>query len=83
MKRVSLSIVMLWLLSFGAVGALAQDGYDLFQQALVKERVEGDLAGAIELLERIAEEHGEDRSLVALEYGFFLLCLQVPQYRFT
>ncbi len=65
MKRVSLSIVMLSLLSFGAAGAQVQNGYDLFQQALVKERVEGDLAGAIELFERIAEEHGEDRSLVA------------------
>ena len=49
----------------GAVPVLAQSGHDLFQQALVKERADGDLRGAIDLYERIVGEFSEDRALSA------------------
>ncbi len=45
--------------------ALAQSGQDLFQQALVKERADGELQQAIALYERIAREYSADRSLAA------------------
>ena len=48
-----------------AAPALAQQGQDLYQQALRKENVEGDLRAAIELYQRIAREFAEDRALVA------------------
>jgi tetratricopeptide (TPR) repeat protein len=43
----------------------AQSGNDLFQQALRKERVEGDLKAAIALYQRILKEHAADRALSA------------------
>ena len=49
-----------------AVGAVvAQSGNDLFQQALVKERTDGNMAAAIALYQTIVEKHGTDRALVA------------------
>lgn len=42
-----------------------QTGHDLFQQALVKERADGDLRGAIAIYERIAREFAQDRALAA------------------
>jgi len=45
--------------------ALAQSGQDLFQQALVKERADGELRQAIALYERIAREFSADRTLTA------------------
>ncbi len=45
--------------------ALAQSGHDLFQQALVMERANGQLQEAIELYGRITEEFTDDRELVA------------------
>ena len=48
-----------------AAPVLAQQGQDLYQQALRKENVEGDLQAAIELYQRIAREFAEDRALVA------------------
>ena len=44
---------------------IAQSGQDLFQQALVKERADGDLRGAIAIYERIVREFTADRSLAA------------------
>jgi Tol biopolymer transport system component len=49
----------------GAVPAAAQTGNDLFQQALVKERADGDVRGAIQLYERIVREFARDRALAA------------------
>ena len=46
-------------------GAHAQGGADRFQQALKKERVDGDLKGAIALYQQILKEQKADRSLSA------------------
>jgi Tol biopolymer transport system component len=45
--------------------AEAQTGHDLFQQALVKERADGDLRGAIAIYVRIAREFTANRTLAA------------------
>jgi Tol biopolymer transport system component len=52
-------------LFLAAAPVVAQTGNDLFQQALVKERADGDLRGAIEIYERIAREFTADRTLAA------------------
>jgi len=62
MKRMVLIIGMVLL---GTPTVLAQNGHDLFQKALQKERAEGNLEAAIALYERIVEEHASDRALVA------------------
>ena len=62
MKRLILIISVLLL---GTQPLFAQSGYDLFQQALLKERAEGNLEAALALYERIVEEHASDRALVA------------------
>src|SRR5678816_1217724 len=46
-------------------GAGAQSGYDLFQQALMKERAEQNLTEAIRLYERIVSDFKSNRPLVA------------------
>ena len=50
---------------FGATPALAQNGHDLFQQALVQEQAEGNLRSAIVLYTRVVTEFPLDRPLVA------------------
>lgn len=45
--------------------AAAQSGYDLFQQALAKERGEGKLADAIQIYQRIVRDFGKDHGLAA------------------
>ena len=68
MNRLTLSISIVWLLLLGggtAVAQLAEDGYDLFQQALLQETVEGDLERAIELYRRIVDNFGDNRPLDA------------------
>ena len=62
MKRLILIIAMVLL---GAPTVFAQNGHDLFQKALQKERAEGNLEAAIALYARIVEEHASDRALVA------------------
>ncbi len=62
MKRLILIIAMVLL---GAPTVFAQNGHDLFQKALQKERAEGNLEAAIALYERIVAEHASDRALVA------------------
>ena len=52
-------------LALGASGAHAQSGYELFQQALGKERSNGEIQEAIALYERIVAEDGGDRALAA------------------
>lgn len=41
-----------------------QNGYDLFQKALVKERAEGKIDEAIQIYEQIIREFSADRALV-------------------
>ena len=48
-----------------SVMAAEPSGHDLMQKALRKERVEGDLKGAIELYRQIATDHAADRPLAA------------------
>ncbi|MFH1766370.1 MAG: tetratricopeptide repeat protein, partial [Gemmatimonadota bacterium] len=64
----------LTLLSGGLL--LAQSGNDLYQQALVKERAEGDVQGAIELYQRIAREFAADRPLAAKALVQMGLCYE-------
>ena len=49
----------------GVQPVMAQSGHDLFQQALVKERADGQLREAIALYERIVREFSADRELAA------------------
>ena len=49
----------------GVQPVMAQSGHDLFQQALVNERVDGQLRKAIALYERIVREFSADRELAA------------------
>jgi Tol biopolymer transport system component len=53
------------LLALAVPAALARDGYELFQQALRKERAEGDCQQAIPLYERVVREAKQNRSLAA------------------
>jgi Tol biopolymer transport system component len=53
------------LLVWWAPGVSAQNGYDLFQQALRKERTEGNCAEAIALYEQVAREARDNRELAA------------------
>ena len=61
------SIVFAGLVLVLGVAATARDqkGYDLFQQALIKERAVGDLTAAIELYRRVADDTAVDRNLAA------------------
>lgn len=63
MKRILFGIVMVALV--WSVGASAQSGYQLFQQALSKEQAEGKLNDAIVIYQRIAKEFAADRALAA------------------
>jgi len=64
MKRLTILIAVLTLSAF-SFGSLAfQNGYDLFQKALAKERAEGNLEEAIALYQKVIEET-KDESLAA------------------
>ncbi|NIS66412.1 MAG: tetratricopeptide repeat protein, partial [Gemmatimonadales bacterium] len=65
MNAISRVTIALSLALLGAASATAQTGHDLFQQALVKERADGDLRGAIAIYERIVDEFTSDRALTA------------------
>jgi tetratricopeptide (TPR) repeat protein len=58
------AIGMLFLLCTVAV-MVAQNGNDLFQQGLAKERADGDLQGAIKIYDRIVREFPSNRPIVA------------------
>jgi Tol biopolymer transport system component len=65
MKLIRSVVLATVLTLLGTAPTLAQTGHDLFQQALVKERSDGDLRGAIAIYERIAREFAADRALAA------------------
>ena len=60
MKKLFLTIIAASMLVFGA-----ESGNDLFQKALVMERTEGNVAGAVKLYQRIVDEFASDRKLTA------------------
>jgi len=64
MKKISILIAILTLLSFSFGSLAAQNGYDLFQKALAKERAEGNLEEAIALYQKVIQE-SKDESLAA------------------
>jgi Tol biopolymer transport system component/Skp family chaperone for outer membrane proteins len=64
MRKLSILIAILTLLAFGFGNLAFQNGYDLFQKALAKERAEGNLEEAISLYQKVIEE-SKDESLAA------------------
>jgi tetratricopeptide (TPR) repeat protein len=64
MKKYKLFITVFVLLFLSFASSSAQNGYDLFQKALAKERGEGNLEEAIALYQKVIEET-EDQSLAA------------------
>ena len=58
-------MVTIGLLALGVSAVVAQSGNDLFQQALVKERTDGNVSAAIALYQTIVQKHANDRALVA------------------
>lgn len=65
MKRFTMAVVLLSLMALGVGPANAQSGHDLFQQALLKERAEGELEEAIQLYGQIVQDFATDRTLAA------------------
>ncbi len=64
MMRRTLRLTVVAVLS-ALVALQAQSGQALFEKALAKERVEGNLREAIGLYERVAREYSSDRALAA------------------
>jgi Tol biopolymer transport system component len=64
MKRTLLLLPAL-ITAMALVGMSPQSGHDLYQQALVKERAEGNLQEAIDLYERIVRDYPDDHALAA------------------
>jgi Tol biopolymer transport system component len=65
MKRASTLAIAVLLCALSAGVVFSQSGHDLFQQALVKERADGNLEEAIKLYQRIVREFAQDRALSA------------------
>lgn len=65
MKALVSTVITIGMLALGVGAVVAQSGNDLFQQALVKERTDGNMAAAIALYQTIVEKYGTDRALVA------------------
>ncbi len=64
MKKFSILIAILTLSAFSFGSLAVQNGYDLFQKALAKERAEGNLEEAIALYQKVIQE-SKDESLSA------------------
>lgn len=60
MTRIALSMILI-----AAITAAAENGHALLEQALVKERIGGDLPGAIKLYQQILQNHAANRKLAA------------------
>jgi Tol biopolymer transport system component len=65
MKRAFTLAIAVLLCALSAGVVFSQSGHDLFQQALVKERADGNLEEAIKLYKRIVSEFAKDRALSA------------------
>lgn len=64
MKKLSILTAILAILAFSFGSLAIQNGYDLFQKALAKERAEGNLEEAIALYQKVIVE-SKDESLAA------------------
>jgi Tol biopolymer transport system component len=64
MRKAAILTVALILVGFSFATFAIQNGYDLFQKALAKERAEGNLEEAIVLYQKVIEE-SKDESLAA------------------
>jgi Tol biopolymer transport system component len=64
MKKTSILLGVLIVLAFSFGSIAVQNGYDLFQKALAKERAEGNLEEAIALYQQVIKE-AKDESLSA------------------
>lgn len=65
MKRFLIIVVFLIPCFFLEQGTFAQNGYDLFQKALMAERSQGDLEEAIQMYRQIIRDFPDDRALAA------------------
>jgi len=65
MKRTFALAIAVLLCASSAGVVFGQSGHDLFQQALVKERADGNLIEAIKLYQRVVSEFARDRALSA------------------
>src|SRR5262245_58019153 len=65
MKSTSRVVMMVALLVLINAALIAQNGNDLFQQALTKERTEGKYAEAIKIYQTIVQKYGSDHKLAA------------------
>lgn len=65
MKRLTVIMIVGAILALAPETSVAQSGYDLFQQALVKERADGNIEEAILLYQRIVRDFTADRALAA------------------
>jgi Tol biopolymer transport system component len=65
MAKALLASVALIAATAALASAPVQSGHDLFQQALVKERAEGNLQEAIDLYDRIVRHFPDDHALAA------------------
>ncbi len=65
MRALVSTVITIGMLALGVGTIVAQSGNELFQQALVKERTEGNMSAAIALYQTIVEKHGSDRALAA------------------
>jgi Tol biopolymer transport system component len=64
MRKAAILTAVLILVGFSVTTLALQNGYDLFQKALAKERAEGNLEEAIALYQKVIEE-SKDESLSA------------------
>jgi tetratricopeptide (TPR) repeat protein len=66
MRHLKLVCTLVALTAFSAViSSQTSSGHAVFEQALAKERVEGNLTEAIKLYERVVTEFAADRALAA------------------
>ena len=59
------AVILAMALAIGESLAVGQSGYDLYQQALRKERAEGKMQEAIQLYQRIVRDFAKNRALAA------------------
>ena len=64
MRKLAILTAVLLLVAFSFASLAPQNGYDLFQKALAKERGEGNLEEAIALYQKVIKE-ASDKSLAA------------------